>query len=135
MTKRVSGDLVEKDILHRKSSRRMKSNAGTKAKPNERKGAIQFDVQLKPAASSAGDRVPGRWLLSIDAGETAFVADEIRLYVFIWNKGPSTILVSAGRREVKLVANLFRVIAVFGNLEIETLDGEPADVELEFMPL
>jgi hypothetical protein len=80
-------------------------------------------------------RESGRWTVHIEPGESAFIADNVVLYVAMKNYGPSTVLVTNGIMDgEKVVANLFRVLPVRGELTLQTMDNQSATVEMEFMP-
>lgn len=100
----------------------------TRAVRAEPKGVVQrFDAVLEPANV--------RWTLPIEPGVIAVITQKIwGVFVAIGNKGPATVLASTGRDQEKITPNALRLILIQGQLTIESMDGTPATVELEFMP-
>jgi len=111
----------------RKSSKRVK--AAKLKTPAEQKSKILTH-------DGAPENPHGKfWTLRVEAGDTAYIADNIALYVVIKNDGPGMIGLPArfGGR-MKLIAGGLWATYVAGELTVENLDNKSALVQLEFVP-
>jgi hypothetical protein len=110
-----------------------KKTAKSKAAPKRTRTVSASRKSVVPGH----DAVPvhGRWVQTIEPPEVAVIAHQVRgLFVAIGNSGPSTILVCSGMEEHKITPRAIRVIAIQGELTIESMDANRATVELEFIP-
>jgi len=76
------------------------------------------------------------WTLSIEPAQTAYIADNVWLYVVIQNRGLGMIGVSIRRDGdlMKILPGGLRAMPVSNALSVENMSNKPALVKIEFLP-
>jgi hypothetical protein len=76
------------------------------------------------------------WTISVEAGETAYIADNVTLYAVIQNRGPGIIGVPMRNVDAleKIVPGGLWVMPVVGAFFVENVASASAVVQIQFLP-
>ncbi|MGO9573529.1 MAG: hypothetical protein ACLPTQ_04275 [Terriglobales bacterium] len=88
-------------------------------------------------AHDATEDIPNgnAWTISVEAGETAYIADNVSLYAVIQNRGPGIIGVPMRNDALqKIVPGGLWVMPVVGALSVENVASVLALVQIDFLP-
>ncbi len=84
---------------------------------------------------ATADIANGKWTISVEAGETIYVADAVFLYAVIQNRGPGIIGVPWRDDALqKIVPGGLWVMPVVGALSVVNVASASALVQIEFLP-
>ena len=90
-------------------------------------------VLAHDATADIADGKP--WTISIEAGETIYVADAVSLYAVIQNRGPGIIGVPMPNDALhKIVPGGLYAMPVVGALSVENVSSASAVVQIDFLP-
>ncbi|MGD0652638.1 MAG: hypothetical protein ABSA97_16105 [Verrucomicrobiia bacterium] len=118
-----------------------KAKIKTAAKRNRTVPAREYRKAPKrnspiPAHDATADiRNSNAWTISVEAGETAYIADNVSLYVVIQNRGPGIIGVPIRNDALqKIVPGGLWVVRVGGALSVVNVSSASALVQIDFLP-
>jgi hypothetical protein len=90
-------------------------------------------VQAHDATADIANR--HAWTITVEAGETAYIADNVTLYAVIQNRGPGIVGVPMRNDALhKIVPGGLWVMSVVGAFTVENVSSASALVEIEFLP-
>ncbi len=89
-----------------------------------------------PAYDATADIPNGKaWTITVESGDTVYIADNVTLYAVIQNRGPGIIGVPWRDDALqKIVPGGLWVMPIVGALSVENVASVSAVVQIEFLP-
>ena len=105
------------------------------ARPPSRGEGFMSKKNTRTHDTTSNGVVGSHFFFTVQSREPVFVADNINLYVAIMNHGPAPIEIPDRHGVTQTFgAGGLWVMPVVGDLEIGSRNGDPALVEIEFLP-
>jgi hypothetical protein len=121
------------------AKKKAKSKTAAKTKPVPAREYRKLPPKRKspiPAHDATADVPNGKaWTISVEAGETVYIADNVALYAVIQNRGPGIIGVPMLNDALhKIVPGGLYAMPVVGALSVENVASASAVVQIDFLP-